>query len=206
VTSADFPGTSAHEPSPATKHTALREGARRVVHAASGLLVLVAFRLPGRGGDLLFAALVALALSVEVARRFVPMAQRLVVGAGGPLLRPEEFHGVSGPTTLVCGYALAWWIFAGPVALAAVWVAALADPAAALVGRAFGGGARKSWAGSASCAAVAGLVLVAVGVPVTTALVTACVAATAERAPWSGADNLLLPLSVGATLTMLGFR
>jgi dolichol kinase len=176
------------------------------VHAASGLLVVVAFRLPGHGGDLLFAALVILALSVEVARRFMPLAQRLVVRAGGSLLRPEEFRGISGPTTLACGYALSWWIFAAPVALAAVWVTALADPAAALVGRAFGGAARKSWIGSASCAAVAGVVLVAVGVPATTALVTACVAAAAERVAWSGADNLLLPVSVGATLVLLGFR
>ena len=153
---------------------------------------------------MLFGVVVALALSVEAARRFSPAAQRLVLGAGRSLFRPEEVRGLSGPTLLACGYALAWWAFAAPVALSAVVVTALADPAAAMVGRRFGGGARKSWAGSVSCAVVAAVVLAGVGVPATTALVTACIAAAAERVTWSGADNILLPLSVGATLTILG--
>jgi dolichol kinase len=174
------------------------------VHASSGLLGLVATGLPGGGGDALFGVLVALALSVEAARRFSPAVQRLVLGAGRSLLRPEEFRGLSGPTVLACGYALAWWVFAAPVALSAVLVTALADPAAAVVGRRFGAGARKSWAGSAACAAVAAGVLVAVGVAAPAALATACVAAAAERVTWPGADNILLPLSVGSALTLLG--
>ena len=153
---------------------------------------------------MLFGVLVVLALSLEAARRVSPAVQRLVLGTGRSLLRPEEHRGLSGPTVLACGYALAWWIFAAPVAHSAVLVTALADPAAALVGRTFGGGARKSWLGSASCAVVAALVLAAVGVPAPAGLATACVAAAAERVPWSGADNVLLPLSVGATLTLLG--
>jgi dolichol kinase len=152
----------------------------------------------------LFGVLVILAFSLEAARRFSPAVQHLLLGAGRSLLRPEELRGLSGPTVLACGYALAWWAFAAPIALSAVLVTALADPAAALVGRAFGGGARKSWAGSAACAVVAALVLAAVGVPASAALATACVAAAAERVTWSGADNILLPLSVGATLSLLG--
>lgn len=155
---------------------------------------------------MLFGVLVVLALSVEAARRFSPAVQRLVLGAGRALLRPEELRGLSGPTMLACGYALAWWIFAAPVALSAVLVTALADPAAAVVGRRFGGGARKSWAGSAACAAVAAIVLAVIGVPVPAAFATAGVAAAAERVTWSGADNVLLPLSVGAALTLLGSR
>jgi dolichol kinase len=206
VTSADLSGSSVPAPPPTKRQTALREGLRRVVHAASGLLAPVALALPGHGGDVLFGALVLLALGVETSRRFVPLVQRLVVAAGGALLRPGEFRGVTGPTMLACGYAVVWWLFAAPVAVAAVWVTALADPAAALVGRAFGGGVGKSWVGSASCVTVAGVVLVVVGVPMPTALVTAVVAATAERIAWSGADNVLLPVSVGVTLTLLGFQ
>ena len=155
---------------------------------------------------MLFGVLVVLALSLEAARRASPAVRRLVLGAGRSLLRPEELRGLSGPTVLACGYALVWWVFAAPIALSAVLVTALADPAAALVGRAFGGGLRKSWVGSASCAAVAAVVLVVVGVPAPAALATACVAAAAERVTWSGADNVLLPISVGATLALLGFR
>ena len=206
MTSADLSKPSAPAPPSPTAHTALREGLRRVVHAASGILGFVALLLPGRGGDALFGVLVAVALSCEVARRLSPAAQRLILGAGHSMLRPEEVRGLSGPTVLACGYALSWWIFAAPVALASVLVAALADPAAALVGRTFGGGARKSWVGSAACAVVAAGVLAAVGVAVPAALATAVVAAAAERITWAGADNVLLPLSVGATLTLLGPR
>jgi len=166
----------------------------------------VALGLPGDGGDVLFGVLVVLAFSVEAARRLSPAVQRFVLGAGHSLLRPEEHRGLSGPTLLVCGYALAWGVFTVPVAVSAVLVAALADPAAAVVGRKFGRGARKSWAGSAACAAVAVVVLTAVGVPWLRALAAAGVAAATERITWPGADNLLLPLSVGATLTLLGPR
>lgn len=206
MTPADLPGSSAATPPSALARTALRESLRRVVHAGSGLIGLVAVKLPEGGGDVLFGIVLALALSVEAARHFSPAVQRLVLRAGGPMFRPEERHGLSGPTVLACGYAMAWWIFAVPVALAAVLVTAIADPAAAVVGRRFGGGARKSWAGSAACAAVAAVVLAAVGVPAPAALATAVVAAAAERIAWPGADNVLLPLSVGATLTLLGFR
>jgi dolichol kinase len=166
----------------------------------------VALRLPGVGGDVLFGVLVVLALSIEAARRVSPAVQRLVLDTGRSLLRPEELRGLSGPTVLACGYALAWWVFAAPVALSAVLVTALADPAAAVVGRRFGGGVRKSWAGSAACTAVAAVVLATLGVPAPAALATACVAAAAERVAWYGVDNVLLPLSVGATLTLLGSR
>jgi dolichol kinase len=204
VTSAGLPDSPAPAPPSAPAHTALREGLRRVVHVGSGLLGLVAIRLPGHGGDVLFAVLVILALSVEAARRGSSSVQRLVLAAGRAMLRPEERRGVSGPTALAIGYAITWWAFAAPVALAGVLVAAVADPAAALVGRALGGGARKSWVGSATCGAAAAAVLALTGVPAPAALAAACVAAAAERVSWSGADNVLLPVSVGATLTLLG--
>jgi dolichol kinase len=206
VTSADLPESSASTPPAALTHTALREGLRRAVHAGSGVLGLVAVKLPEGGGDVLFGGVLVVALAFEAARHFSPAIQRLVLRAGRPMFRPEELRGVSGPTVLACGYALAWWVFAAPVALAAVLVTALADPAAAVVGRRFGSGARKSWSGSAACAAVAAAVLAALGVSAPAVLATACIAAAAERITWTGIDNLLLPLAVGGTLTLLGPR
>ena len=38
------------------------------------------------------------------------------------------------------------------------------------------------------------------------ALMGGAVAAVAERAPWRGADNVLVPLAVGGALSMLGLR
>jgi len=107
---------------------------------------------------------------------------------------------VSGAATLALGYALAWWLFPVLAAERAILVAAVADPMAATIGSRFGGGGRKSLAGSAACAAAAALVLLLTGTPGTTAVVVAAVATAAERAPWRGADNVLVPVSVGAVL------
>jgi dolichol kinase len=189
----------------ALRHAARREDLRRVVHAASGALGPLALRISGRGaGDALLGGLAGLALALEAARRALPSVQRAVTAVGGALLRPDEERGVSGPTTLACGYAAAWWLFAPDVAAIAIVVAALADPAAALAGRRFGRGSGKSWAGSAACAAVAGAVILAAGAAAPSAGAGAVAAALAERAPWRGTDNLLVPLAVGATLTVLG--
>lgn len=107
---------------------------------------------------------------------------------------------VSGAATLALGYALAWWLFPVAAAERAILVAALADPMAAMVGSRFGGGRRKSWAGSAACAGTVGLILLLTGLPGVTAAVTAIVAAAVERAPWRGADNVAIPVGVGAVL------
>ncbi len=64
---------------------------------------------------------------------------------------------------LALGYALAWWLFPTAAAERAILVTAVADPMAATVGTRFGGGRRKSWAGSAACAATAVLVLLLTG-------------------------------------------
>jgi dolichol kinase len=191
----------------ALRHAARREDVRRVVHAVSGVLGVLALRFSGRGaGEVLLGGLAVLALALEAARRILPSVQRAVTAVGGALFRPDEESAVSGPTLLACGYAAAWWLFVPQVAATAIVVAALADPAAALVGRRFGRGPGKSWAGTAACAAVAGAVIVVAGAAGPSAGAGAVAAALAERAPWRGADNLLVPLAVGATLTVLGRR
>lgn len=196
-------GADVRAPAAAPPRTARREEWRRALHAASGVLGLVALRLPGQGGAWLFGGAVAAAFVLEGLRRSVPAVGRAVAAVGAPLFRPDEARGISGPTTLACGYAAAWMLFAPPVAAAAIGVAALADPAAALVGRRFSRGDGKSLAGSAACALVAAAVLAAVGTGAAAAGAGALVAALVERAPWRGADNLLIPAAVGATLTLL---
>jgi len=104
---------------------------------------------------------------------------------------------------LALGYALAWWLFPAPAAERAILVAALADPMAATVGTRFGGGRRKSWAGTAACTAMAAGVLLLTGLPLLPTLAGAAVAGALERTPGRGTDNVLVPLGVGAALSWL---
>ncbi len=86
------------------------------------------------------------------------------------------------------------------MAEAAIVVTAVADPVAALVGSRYGRGAAKSLPGSLACAGVAAVVLAVLGFGPAAVALAAIGAAVAERIPWRGADNLALPLAVGALL------
>jgi len=194
-------GASGHTPG---GNTAQREDWRRALHAASALLGPLAFWLPGRGGTLTLSGLAGFALFLEAWRHASPAVHGLIASAGRPVFRPIEDRGVSGPTALACGYLLTWLLFEPAAAASAMVVAGLADPAAALLGRRFGNGQRKSAVGSAACAVTAAGVLAAAGAPASTIVAGGIVAALAERAPWRGADNVLVPLSVGLTIGMLG--
>lgn len=170
---------------------------------ASGVLGPLAAAVGSRVATPGFVALVAVAAGAEIARRrWRPVHAWLDRLAAG-LFRPAEATEVSGAATLALGYALTWWLFPVAAAERAILVAAVADPMAATVGSRFGGGARKSWPGSAACAASAALVLLLTGLPAVTAALVAVSAAAVERAPWRGADNILIPAATGALLWWL---
>ena len=193
---ADVPGAADQGPGARRAHDPV---GRRVLHASSGIVGPVAAALGARAAPA-FAVLVAVAGIAEGARLRWPRARRALDRVGGSWFRPSETSGFSGATMLALGYAVTWWLFAGPAAERAIVVAALADPVAATVGTRFGGGRRKSWAGSAACAATAALVLWLSGSRPLVALGAGMVAAAAERAPWRGVDNVTVPVCVGAAL------
>lgn len=188
------------------EQAAPHEGWRRALHAASAALGLLALELPGHGGALALGALATVALGLEIARHTIPAVHRTIAAIGRAVFRPGESKGISGPTALACGYFATWWLSDTHAAATAIVVSGLADPAAALVGQRWGRPGGKSLAGSVACGGVAAVVLLAAGRPPVTVLVGAVVAALAERAPWRGADNLLVPLAVGAVLTILDPR
>jgi dolichol kinase len=194
-------------PAPAIPaRTADREDWRRVLHATSAILGPLALRLPGHGGTVALAALAGLALVLEVARHAVPSVQRAVGDLGRAVFRPGEERGMSGATALAFGYLATWGLVDARSAAAAIVVGGLADPAAALVGSRWGRQGGKSMAGSTACAGTAAVTLLACGYSAAPALVGGVVAAVAERAPWRGADNFLVPLAVGGVLATLGLR
>jgi dolichol kinase len=143
---------------------------------------------------------VVVATAAETTRLASPRAAALLGRLAGGAFRPAEARSPSGAATLALGYALAWWLFPPAVAEAAIVVTAVADPAAALAGSRLGSGAGKSLAGSLACAVAAALVLLILRVSPAGIAVAAIGAAVAERAPWLGADNLAVPLVVGALL------
>lgn len=185
-------------------NVAPREGRRRALHLASGLIGALALLAPTAVTSLVVYAVLAVALVLEGARHDSPSARawldRLALGA----FRPRETRRVSGPTLLALGYAGAWLAFPGPPAAAAMLVTAFADPAAALAGsRAAPLGGGKTWVGTVAAFTIALAVLAALRTPWPAAAGVASVAALAERVPWGGLDNLLLPLATAAALRLL---
>ena len=145
----------------------------------------------------------AVAAAGETARLLSPRAAAALARIAAGAFRPAEARAPSGAVTLAVGFALAWWLFPPATAEAAIVVTALADPAAAVVGSRLGRGAPKSAAGSLACAFVAALVLAAFRVGPGPLVAASIGAAVAERAPWRGADNVAVPLVVGALLRWL---
>jgi dolichol kinase len=191
---------------PITLH---RELARKALH-----LLSAAIPLAYAGGtsrtvvtwSLVAAALVAVA--VEVARRMFRPVQRHLDRLGGSLFRAHEHASVTGATWLILALLGAALALPRELAIAAMWAAAVGDPAAALVGRTIGrirlhpGG--KSLEGALACLAMTllGGVLVA-GLPVAWAAAAGGAAAVAEWPAGPLDDNVRIVAGVGATLTAI---
>ncbi|OGU01468.1 MAG: hypothetical protein A2085_01525 [Gemmatimonadetes bacterium GWC2_71_10] len=181
-----------------------REGGRRAVHLASGLLGVAAAVVPDRAATILLATAFGIALLIDAVRLLAPRRARPVLALAGSLYRPDEQRRLSGATLLMTAYVGTWLLFPPVAAARAIVVAAVADPAAALAGsrwsRARG---RKTWVGSAAAFAVALVVLLVWRTALPVSVLAALVAALAERVPGAGLDNLALPLATASALTAL---
>ena len=115
---------------------------------------------------------------------------------------------VMGPITLGIGAMLALMLYPHPAASIAIYALAFGDGIASVVGKLFGrleipltGG--KTLEGSLACTlAVAMSVFLVVQSP-QMAIVVALTAAVLEALPTRDVDNLVLPVGVGLTVTML---
>lgn len=173
------------------------EALRRLLHAGSSSVLLLGVI----SWDLLPVVLVPLSI---VAALLEILRLRTAVFRGflsrfAPLFREAETTRPSGAFWLCVGYTVASW-FPEPVPRAAILTAALADPTAAFVGSRWGRGARKSWVGTVSAAAVAGSVIAFLGWGADGVLAGAAVTALLERWPGPVDDNLLVPTGVAAVL------
>jgi dolichol kinase len=119
-----------------------------------------------------------------------------------PVFRPKEARRPSGAMWLGLGYALAA-LTPPPAPAAGILVAALADPAASLVGTWRRSSDRKSWRGSFAHAAVAVGVLAVLGWSFPAVLAGAATATVLERLSFGVDDNLLVaPVTALAVLVV----
>jgi dolichol kinase len=173
------------------------------VHLASGLLGVAAASLPDRTATVLLATAFAITLLVDSARLLAPPLARPLLALAGALYRPVEQRRLSGGTFLLAAYLGSWLLFTPLVAARAIVVAAVADPAASLVGSRWSRErGRKTWVGSAAAFAAAFAVLLAWRTALPVAALVALVAAFAERVPGAGLDNVTVPLATAAALAL----
>ncbi len=178
--------------------------ARRLVHAGlgAGVASLLWALEPSRTVSAAAGAgAVAGFLGLDLARLAVPRLNLSFHRLLRPLLTPPEAHRVAGSTWYVAGILAAVVLFPPEAAVPAIWVLALADPAASWVGRRWG--RRPLGAGMlegfAAFVLVAGAILT-VAVPLPAALLGAIVGGLVEIAPWRVDDNLTIPPAVAGVL------
>ena len=178
-------------------------GRRRILHAASGGVGVIAPIWSYAGLRIVLAGAAFLAVLVEIVRLSSPRVARFL-GKAVPVYRDPERHRPSGAMWLALGYALAAWT-PPPAPLGGILVAACADPAASLVGswRTASPSGSKTWRGSMAHWLVAASLLLVVGVAVPTALAGALVATLVERWPLGLNDNLVVPPATALTIAVM---
>ena len=136
----------------------------------------------------------------------MPALNRFAYRVLRPLISPREATGLASSTWYAVGALATYAFFPVRVAVPAILVLALADPAASVVGRLRG--RRKigkgSWAGAVAFFAVAlGVLLVSVGPApgmVLRATVAAVVATAVEVSRLGPDDNVTVPLATALAL------
>lgn len=178
---------------------------RKLIHLAVALVPAAGWWFSHEVALALSAALFAASALVDLARRYCPWLNRLLLRLLPTTFRAWESRRVFGSTWLGLGLLATLLLFGrdagGTAALFLIW----GDPAAELVGRTFGmPGQPKTVAGSLGClvaCVLAALVGVGLGgLPLGAALAGALVATLVER--WSPPpdDNVWMPLLGGLSI------
>lgn len=182
---------------------------RKAFHAGNAVAIATVLVFPGPPRPLALAALAALvvtAFALDALRHASSSANALFFRTFSKLASPREARGVASSSWYVAGIFLAVALFPLDVAVTAVLVLGLCDPAAAVFGRRFGrrpflgGTVEGTLAFFVVCAAIVGL-----RHSWPTALVVGAAAALAERKSWPLDDNLAVPLVSGAAIQAMGW-
>ncbi|MEJ2538705.1 MAG: hypothetical protein P8188_01770 [Gemmatimonadota bacterium] len=181
---------------------------RRIVHMVSGLaLALVPLTL---GWSIpatvtVLVVLLCVAVGLDVVRLRTPVVNQAFFRFLRPLVSAREAAGVASSTWYLVGAILSYLLFPPVHAVLAILVLALADPAAAVVGQLLGGPriGTGSVSGTLTFFVVAFSILYGGTGRPAVALVALAVALL-ETVPGIGDDNLVIPLSTGTLLWIVG--
>ncbi len=189
------------------------EISRKVLHLSTALIAVIYWFTPRPLMLALLLACVAIATTVEVARRQHAGFHQFFRTSVGFMVRAAEWHRISGATYVLLGSLLAILLFPKNHAIAGILVLAIADTAASLIGLRFGRTRflGKSLAGSTACFVTATAVLVLTApVSPAVAFLGGLVAALAEAAPsprfsiFELNDNVTIPVLTAATTWLIG--
>ncbi len=171
---------------------------RKAFHAcnAAAVAALLAILAPTRGTAVVaLGAMVLAAFAVDALRLTTPAANALFFRVFGKFASPREAKGIASSTWYAAGIFLVVALFPRDVAITAVLVLGLCDPAAAVLGRRFG---RRPFLGGTLEGTVAFFAVCAVIIVLRhtwpAALVASAAAALAERRSWPLDDNLTVPV------------
>lgn len=181
---------------------------RRVFHALSGIAIVAGllWYVQERAWQLAILGGLALLLYLGDSLRLrVPALNRLFFTLFLPLASPREMSGPASSTWYALGIFLTVLLFPLEIAVVAILVLSLADPAASVVGRLWGRRplGKGSWEGSVAFALVAAPILIHQGGMVG-GLAATLLTAAAEVAPLRLDDNLVVPLAAGGSLLLAG--
>jgi dolichol kinase len=189
--------------------------ARNLFHVGSALVALIVIVLAPAPGYITVAAAAffASAWTMEIGRRLRPQINERLMALFGPVAHVHERYRVNSATWYATALMLLSLLSTPAVSAIAVAVLGVGDPVAAMVGRRFGRTrlrAGRSLEGSLGFVVSAGLIAFAVAsilIPgsllqhLLIALVAGVSGAVAEVFATRLDDNLLIPLSVAASLT-----
>ena len=181
---------------------------RRLFHAGTGVGVATLLWAlgPPKTVSVGSAGVVVLGLlALDLARLAAPTLNLRYFRLFRMILSPREAGGIASSTWYMAGILGTLILFPLEAVVPAIWVLALADPAANYIGRRWG---RRqlgtgTWEGLGAFVVVAGAVLLLAAEP-PAALLAALLAGLAEIVPWRVDDNVTIPLVVSGVLWLGG--
>lgn len=188
--------------------TVREEATRKSVHVLVSLVAAaVVWILSPEMAAVIIAGATFVALSVEAARSASGGFGRSFDRHLGHLLRTRERGRLTGATMLAIAYTVTVVLFPGGPALAGIFVAGVADAAAAVAGKRFGrrrypGG--KSLEGSLVFLAVVVPILLLTGLPLAAAAAVALLLTAVEALTLPVDDNLYLPILTAFAVHVAG--
>jgi len=184
---------------------------RKLYHLLGGVSLLALYFVLGRDRALVvYAALAAIVLTLDIVRLKLPAVNRFFFSRFSSFIRPSEEHRLTGTAPYIIGIGLSLTLYSPQVAATAICFLAFGDVAATAIGERYGRTKirGKSLEGSAAfivACCIAWFILFFLGIRLSPYVVSCgmLVAAGVELLPLPLNDNLVIPLVSGGIMELL---